>query len=92
MDRWFNGEIAFGFVVGVLTLLLLIGVSSYQLERCGEINRDSGAGQAENNRSSPSHHESDGNAEKHGDDESHPIFCGIASVPDAFIGYMDSHE
>ena len=39
MKRWFNRDIALGFVLGIVVFLFIAGSLSYQLEHCDKINR-----------------------------------------------------
>jgi hypothetical protein len=92
MQQRFNGEIALGFVAGVLVILLFIGVSSYQTEHCGKIDSNSSASNAENNSAAPTHYEPERYAKNPQYNEGHPISCGIVGFPEAIIEYMDLNE
>jgi hypothetical protein len=92
MRRWFNGEIAFGFVAGVLTLLFLIGVSSYQVKHCGEVSLNNYTPNTESKINTPTNFEPDLDTKKSDYDNKHPFSCGLLGLPNAFIGYVDSNE
>ena len=86
MRQRFNGELALGFVAGVLTLLFFAGVLSYQVEHCGKIDSYSATGNANDNNAAPTHNESERYAKQSEYNDGHPISCGIVGFPTAVIG------
>jgi hypothetical protein len=81
MKRFLNPEIALGFALGVLVLLFIASVLSYQIERC--VNNPT--------QRSPiaSAADRDGELNHH---RSVQIACGIVGYKDSFIGYVDDNE
>jgi len=80
MKRFFNPEIALGFVLGVLVLLFLASVLSYQIENCVD---------------SPTQRLRSASADSDGEKKGHysvQIACGITGYGDSFIEYIDHNE
>ena len=92
MRRAANGEIALGFALGILVFLFVAGVTSYQIQHCGEINRQTRGGPAQNKPSAPSEDGKEGNSEQPRYDDSHPVSCGIVGLPASIVLYMDHNE
>jgi hypothetical protein len=80
MVRWINGEIAFGFVMGVLTLLAILTVGSYQFDHCGviDIYETANSNQTETAASLVNNEKRRGEIDKYND--SHPISCGVVGI------------
>jgi hypothetical protein len=91
MRRLFRGEIALGFLLGVLTLLFLIGASSYQVEHCLKTNSGVKTNPSQNILT-PATHDEDGNSEEERYYNEHSIPCGVIGFPLAVVQFMDHNE
>ncbi len=92
MRRYLNGEIALGFALGVLTLLFLAAIASYQVEHCGRLYdaKESTIHPLPTTRT-------ENGAVVKGDGEtnyadSHHVTCGIVVMVPAIVGFMDENE
>lgn len=92
MPKWFNSEIAFGFVLGTLVLLSVFGVLSYQTQHCQEVDQHYN-GQPANDKTptiTTNNETRDGPESQY--NKKHPISCGIVGIFPAVVGLMDHNE
>src|ERR1700723_655507 len=93
MKSLFNGEIAFGFLGGVLFMLLSIGALSYQVEHCGAVGGQTSASDEDQPTKPALPEKSEERRNKISEyNKNNPISCGIVGFVPSVIGMADSHE